>query len=65
MIERNIHYRCRPAGAGREQLRGPGLKPSTGTSVGGKLVESGLHELSKVGHACLQRDQTRVAWRKH
>lgn len=60
-IEEDVHHRCRPAGAHRQQLKGPGLKPATGTSVGGQLVESGLHESSEVGHPCLQRDQMRKA----
>lgn len=30
MIEGDTHYHCRPAGAHRQQLKGPGLKPVTG-----------------------------------
>lgn len=61
MIEGDIHHRCRPAGTHRQQLKGPGLKPATGTSVGGKLVESGLRKSSKVRHPYLQRDQMGIA----
>lgn len=30
--EGDVHYCCRPAGAHGQQLKGPGLKPATGTS---------------------------------
>lgn len=60
MIEGGIHNRYRPAGAHGQQLKGPGLNPATGTA-GGKLVESGLHESSKVGHPCLQIKQGQTA----